>query len=250
VLDQGVRWEGTGAKAKRILEPPPEETMKKVRDLIAAAVGFNQERGDQIVVESLPFEGTLRKSLPPPDPAAPKAAPGQTAPPQQNGPIPAWLTKLLADKGIKVNPMILIGAVAALILLLAGGAGLIVMKKRKKKKALAAAKAGGEAMSGHGSVEGAGAGPGELPEAQTKMPVAHRGSAVVHGPAQMAEMSDEERTALIEAQERELLASLRGPDLATKKSEVLVKHIAEQAKHNPVGTAQLVRSWLAEKERF
>lgn len=250
VLDQGVRWEGTGAKAKRILEPPPEETLKKVRDLIAGAVGFNQERGDQIVVESLPFEGTLRKSLPPPDPAAPKAAPGQTAPPQQDGPIPAWLTKLLADKGIKVNPMILIGAVAGVLLLLLGGAGFFVMKKRKKKKALALAKAGVEVADGHGKVEAGTAAPGELPPAQTKLPAARGGSAVIHGPDHGAAMTEEERTALMEAQERELLASLRGPELATKKSEVLVKHITEQAKHNPVGTAQLVRSWLSEKERF
>ncbi|MBL8220719.1 MAG: hypothetical protein JNL62_15920, partial [Bryobacterales bacterium] len=182
--------------------------------------------------------------------AAPKAAPGQTAPPQRDGPIPAWLTKLLADKGIKVNPMILIGAVAGVLLLLLGGAGFFVMKKRKKRKALALAKAGVEVAGGHGKVEAGTAGSGELPPAQTKLPAARGASAVIHGPDHSAEMTKEERTALMEAQERELLASLRGPELATKKSEVLVKHITEQAKHNPVGTAQLVRSWLSEKERF
>ncbi|MFN7934640.1 MAG: flagellar basal-body MS-ring/collar protein FliF [Bryobacteraceae bacterium] len=238
VLDQNVRWEGTGGKAKRILEPPAEDTMKKVRELIAGAIGFNQQRGDQIVVESLPFESTLRKAVPPPDPAAPKAAPGKPGTVQNPSPLDG-LTKWLADKGIKVNPMILLGAGAGVILLLLSGAAFFVMRKRKAKKALILkAKAEAEAASA------------ELPPAHTKLPAQHGGSAVTaHGAAHEPEMSEEERQAFIEQQERELLASLRGPELATKKSEVLVKHITEQAQKNPVAAAHLLRSWLAEKER-
>lgn len=238
VLDQNVRWEGTGAKAKRILEPPAEDTMKKVRELIAGAVGFNQQRGDQIVVESLPFESTLRKAVPPPDPAAPKATPGKPGATQNPSPLDG-LTKWLADKGIKVNPMILIGAAAAILLLVLGGGVFLVMSKRKAKKALILkAKAEAEAASA------------ELPPAHTKLPAHHGGSAVAtHGAAHSPDLTDEERQALIEQQERELLASLRGPEMATKKSEILVKHITEQAQKNPVAAAHLIRGWLAEKER-
>ncbi|MBL8173837.1 MAG: flagellar M-ring protein FliF [Bryobacterales bacterium] len=241
VLDQGVRWEGTGAKAKRILEPPSEETLKKVRDLIAGAVGFNQERGDQIVVESLPFESTLRKSLPPPDPAAPKA-PGKAPAPQQSAPFLQGIEKWLADKGIKLNPMILTGVAALLALILFGGAGFFFVKKRKKK-ALALAKASAATASG-AAMEGL----GELPPAHTKLPATHGGSAVAR-PGADPELSEEERQELIAQQERELLASLRGPEQITKKTEVLVKHITEQTKQNPVGAAHLIRSWLTEKER-
>jgi flagellar M-ring protein FliF len=239
VLDQGVRWEGTGQKAKRILEPPSEETIKKVRDLIAGAVGFNQQRGDQIVVESLPFESTLRKSLPPPDPPSPKAAPVSAPPAAPGSPLPPALTKWLADKGIDVNPMILIGAAAGVLVFLLGGVAFFLRKR--KRKALILAKAVSEAAS---------QGSGELPPAQTKAPVPHGPSAVAHHSAADPDMSEEEREERIAAQERELLASLRGPETATKKSEILVKHITEQAKKNPVAAAHLIRSWIAEKERY
>ncbi len=248
VLDQNVRWEGTGAKAKRILEPPPEETMKKVKDLIAGAIGFNQERGDQIVVESLPFESTLRKSLPPPDPIAPKAAPGKS-PQQQDSPLPPALTKWLADKGIKVNPMILIGAAAAILLLVLGGAGFFVMKKRKKK-ALARVAHAAEAHPGTGTGTHAD-GTAELPPANTKLPATTHGHA---GPSQIIQhapgVTEEEREAIMAQQERDILASLRGPEVTTKKSEILIKHITEQATQHPTAAAHLVRSWLSEKERF
>src|SRR5436190_6598981 len=36
LLDQKVRWEGTGAKAKRILDPPTPEKIKTIHDLVAA----------------------------------------------------------------------------------------------------------------------------------------------------------------------------------------------------------------------
>jgi flagellar M-ring protein FliF len=76
LLDQNVRWEGVGPQARRILEPPPPERIKAIRDLVAAATGFSAERGDQLIVESLPFETTL--NLPPPE--APRAAPAPASP--------------------------------------------------------------------------------------------------------------------------------------------------------------------------
>ena len=64
LLDQEVRFEGTGAKAKRVLEPPTPERLKVIHDLVAAAAGFDAERGDQLIVESLPFESTLNLEPP------------------------------------------------------------------------------------------------------------------------------------------------------------------------------------------
>lgn len=37
-------------------EPPPEEKMEKIRQLAQAAIGFNEERGDQIQVNSIQFD--------------------------------------------------------------------------------------------------------------------------------------------------------------------------------------------------
>ena len=75
LVDSDVRWEGTGAKAKRIVEPPSAEKLKAVHDLVAGVIGFSAERGDQLIVETLPFESTLNPA--PLDTAAKPAVPAQ-----------------------------------------------------------------------------------------------------------------------------------------------------------------------------
>jgi LPXTG-motif cell wall-anchored protein len=44
--------------------------------------------------------------------------------------------------------------------------------------------------------------------------------------------------------EAEALLSLKIPAIATKKTEVLTKHLAAEVIKNPTTTAQVVRSWL------
>ena len=66
-----VRYEGSGAKAKRIVEAPSADKLKAIHDLVAGVIGLSTERGDQLVVETLPFESTLNpEQLPPPKPAS------------------------------------------------------------------------------------------------------------------------------------------------------------------------------------
>ena len=86
LVDSAVRWEGSGAKAKRIVEAPSQDKLKTIHDLVAGVIGFSAERGDQLVVETLPFESTLN---PEQTPTAPKPAP---APPQ------TWLEQALKSK--------------------------------------------------------------------------------------------------------------------------------------------------------
>ncbi|MBL8228698.1 MAG: flagellar M-ring protein FliF [Bryobacterales bacterium] len=227
ILDQNVRWEGTGAKARRVLEPPSEETLKKVRELISGAVGYNQERGDQIFVQSLPFEVTLRANPAPADPAAP------TKPVTVDSPVTQWL----AARNIALTPMMLgiAGAAVLALLFLAAGAFYFFSRKRKAKHAA--------------SVEM----PQQLPRAGEPLP------AVVEPatPSEFVRLDSsgrghipigESADAMARA-EAELLQSIRVPELTTKKAEVLVKHITEQAKREPIAMAQLLRSWLSEKER-
>ena len=75
LLDQTVRWEGVGAKARRTLVPPSAEVIKGVHDIIAGITGFIEQRGDQITVETLPFESTLEA-----EPPAGRRRPGQAVP--------------------------------------------------------------------------------------------------------------------------------------------------------------------------
>ncbi len=46
-------------KPQTSTEPRTPEEMKKYRDLVTAAIGLNTERGDQLTVESISFEGDL-----------------------------------------------------------------------------------------------------------------------------------------------------------------------------------------------
>ncbi len=59
LVDSDVRYEGTGAKAKRVVEAPSADKLKAIHDLVAGVIGLSTERGDQLVVETLPFESTL-----------------------------------------------------------------------------------------------------------------------------------------------------------------------------------------------
>ncbi|HWQ56919.1 MAG TPA: flagellar basal-body MS-ring/collar protein FliF [Bryobacteraceae bacterium] len=74
LVDQDVRWEGTPPNQRRVLVPPSAETLRRIRDVVAGVVNFDQRRGDQIVVESLAFDATLRQAPPAPE-AVPPGSP-------------------------------------------------------------------------------------------------------------------------------------------------------------------------------
>ncbi|HOL73837.1 MAG TPA: flagellar basal-body MS-ring/collar protein FliF [Bryobacteraceae bacterium] len=208
LLDQNVRWEGAGPNAKRIIEPPSPERVKAIRDLVAAATGLDASRGDQLIVESLPFESTL-SAEPPPLPESPPPPPAPFA-------LPAWLQQLIQQR----DP-VLIGAAALVALLVLLGAAFLVLRRRKRRKVeMAKAVAGGQAMPELASPE-------DVEQAEKQLE------------AQLAEQQ-----AMKHRLEVEALKSLKLPPVTTKKAEVLTKHLTETAKKDPVKTAQILRSWL------
>jgi flagellar M-ring protein FliF len=221
LLDQGLRWEGSGAKAKRVIEPPAPETMKKIGDLVTAAAGLRVDRGDQIIVESIPFEATL-KIEPPGEPAGPgtngTGAGGEI-------PLPAWVPAPLR------NVAVLAGIVVGLLVLLILGA-FVVMRKLKKKAPAAA--------SGNPALP-----PGESAKA---MAAAAGGASADVPPglsAQSAVAELAERANLRKAEiEAEALKTLQLPEAAPKKGELLTQHISNHAKKDPIAVAQLIRNWL------
>lgn len=233
LVDQSVRWEGAGPQAKRILDAPSTEKLKSIREVVAGAVGISTERGDQVVVETLPFEATLRIP-PPPAPIPPNAS--------QKGAPPAGMT-LPFDLKILPKPLqdpkILALAITLLLLLLvalAFGVRMILNKRRKGKVKVDVAKA----------VEGASA-----------APISGAVAAGVQGldPALVIPQSEDgvtpEQLIALKEQQRQReeaneLARLVLPTLSTTKSEVLVKHIADEAKKDPAAVAQVIRTWLEE----
>jgi flagellar M-ring protein FliF len=108
LLDQTVRWDGVGTKARKTLVPPSAEMIKGVHDIVAGVTGFNETRGDQITIETLPFEST-REAEPPLGPA----------PPVKPAPTRFDLKQ----------PVVIGGAVALLVV----AAGLIFFLSRKKR---------------------------------------------------------------------------------------------------------------------
>ncbi len=212
LLDYSLRWEGNGARAKRILEPPSPERLKAIRDLVAGAIGLDATRGDQLILESIPFEQTL--AVEPPPAAAPSGAPapGSVV-------LPPWLQRLVTQKYVAAG-----GAVAALLLV---AAAFWFLRRRR----------------GKGVVGMVGALPGSA------------AGRAIEGPASAAD--DAQRTLearLAEQQaakqrlEAEALSALKLPPVTTKKAEVLTKHIAESVKRDPVGAAQILRTWLNDME--
>ncbi len=134
LLDHAVRWEGSGPKAKRLVEAPSAERIKAIHDLIAGVIGFSTERGDQLVVEALPFESTMSPEQLPATPAAP---------PAKRDPI----AELLANRTVL---MVGGGVLAALVL---GGIFLMFARKKTRKPEIQAQIEGGKPVSALDSAE-------------------------------------------------------------------------------------------------
>jgi flagellar M-ring protein FliF len=122
LIDHEVHFEGDGASAKRVLVPPAPERLKVIHDLAAAAIGLNTQRGDLLIVESLPFESTL--NFEPPSPAAP---------PVRSSKKPTPLEQ------IKSDPKLLVGIAAAVVVVLAA---LVFLLRRRKPNQLEVQQAG------------------------------------------------------------------------------------------------------------
>lgn len=211
LVDQQLRWEGAGASARRVLQPPSPEKLKSIRELVAAAIGLVAERGDQLIIETLPFEATL--ALEPPAPASPPVRPPATS-------LPPWLDGFLRQS----SPWGLAAAGAGALLVLVLLAGLWLWRRRRKRAVVIQA-----------GLPGGGA-----------PPALESGESVQQASAEL-EGKLAEKQAERERQELEALHSMKLPKVTTKKTEVLTKHLVEVAKKDPTGTAHVLRTWLRER---
>ncbi len=212
VIDQSVNFDGTGPKARRTFVPPSAEVLKVVRDIVAGIVGYTEQRGDQITVESLPFENTVAA----PPPSAALTAPLPSPP--------------LDMKNLAKQPLFLGGAAALVLLLLAGG--FLLFRKGRSAKASKGASAADTAP-------GAIAAPGTA-----AAPAPGQLAAEEKRETQLARAAAEHDRAEAEA---EALSRIVLP-AATGRTEVLLKHIRETVSKDPQGSASILRAWLDEKE--
>lgn len=56
LVDHVARWDGKGSDLRRVSHAPSQETLGRITDIVSAAAGIVPERGDRLVVQSLPFE--------------------------------------------------------------------------------------------------------------------------------------------------------------------------------------------------
>ena len=225
LLDQEMRWEGIGPKAKRIFDVPSPEKIKAIKEVVSASIGLVADRGDVVIIETLPFDATLRVQAP--------AAALPPAPPKPLFEIPDFLLKILPPP-LK-DPVALLAAViaAGVLLLVLGLAFFWFLNKRKKGKVAAQTAAVAAAVQSSNL----------SPEA-------------IESLQEDDGRSFEERLAEQQSKQKRLeqneLARLKMPEVTTQKGKILQQHITDEAQKDPVMIAQILRSWLQgdkDKER-
>jgi flagellar M-ring protein FliF len=137
LVDQTVSWEKDNNTFRRVLVPPPPEKLKVIHDLVAGVTGLNVDRGDQLIVETLPFETTL-----------------MTEPPQPNAPGMAPAAKPVLPLGLDRKTLLIGGGATALLILILVAA---LMRRRSAPEVAASAPAALPA--------GQGAAPAQVPQA-------------------------------------------------------------------------------------
>jgi flagellar M-ring protein FliF len=219
LLDQGLHWEGVGPAAKRVLDPPSADTLKIVKDVVSGVIGFQQERGDQVLVETLPFDATLAV----PAPAAPRRTPAR-----QNE-KPGGVLEELVSRLKSLPRLWVIAGVCTLIVVLVAISLLLRSLLKKRSRAI-------RAVQTVGAPELAGA------SGTAQLPALSEAEFAEKAMAQLAENRQAQQQA-----ESDALDSLKLIP-TTRKSEVYKKFILEEAQKDPARVAQLLRSWLNAEE--
>jgi flagellar M-ring protein FliF len=214
LVDQEVTWQPDKNGFQRVLVPPSADKLKVIRDLVAGVTGFNADRGDQLVIETLPFESTLQ--LEPPQ--RPKQqAPQTTRPPR----LPQfWPIKW--DR----NMMMIAGGVGLVVLL----AGFFLFRRKRRKAGVTEVSI-----------------PAALPEGDTYAPAV---AAAPGSPAVERQLESKlaQREALQQKMDAQVLNALKLAPVITKAAEVLAKHLREKVKLEPDLSAQILRSWIRDEE--
>jgi flagellar M-ring protein FliF len=211
LVDQNLTWEKDKTGFKRVLTPPAPAKLKVIHDLVAGITGFSQERGDQLVIETLPFESTLL--LEPPVAPETEVSGNPTVP---LGGLPIQLDR-------KTMMIVLSGAAALLVL---GVGGFLLVRQRRKDhsatatipSALPGAAAGSHAALASGEVEAA------------------------------MESQLAERDAKQAAADAQVLSTFKLAPVITKKAEVFAKHLREKIAKEPDISVQVLRTWIREEE--
>jgi flagellar M-ring protein FliF len=143
LVDYVLESQGEGDKQTRKLLARAPEKMDAIRELVSAAIGLDPKRGDQLIVQTMPFETTLQLQNQDLQLTAPGADPSAS--------------QKILDR-LQHEPMLMVAAGAAVLLLL--GAAAWIMRRSRKKPAATLQK-GPPALT---AASASGSSPGELGE--------------------------------------------------------------------------------------
>lgn len=211
LVDQNVKWEppkAKGAWPNKVLLPPSAGELKVIHDVVAAAAGFNATRGDQLTVDTLPFEATLH------------AQP------------PAWMTPPQPASNRMPSPWVLPAVLmsAAVLLLLALVAAVLIVRSRKKARVAIA-----ELQK---QLEAA-----QIATQEQEIATMEESQSNSEAKDADPQTSDEHEKQIACIRE-----SFKLPPLTTTKAEVLTAQVMQEAQKDPAALAQIVRSWLNEEK--
>ena len=244
LLDQDFVWQGQGAQRKHVLTPPSPERIKAIHDIVAGVLGIQSERGDQVVIESLPFEQTLAE-----EETANAAAAAANAKGGKTPPLPPY-AKLLADRRVQIC-----GGVAILLLLLA----VVFLLARGKKKAqvelqqaaaaLPPGSEGARAAIGDGTQAGAGAAVGGAAQIAGQEQALHTGTGpagAAHAVAGQAAAKQVVAAALAEPALELPIPRLALPEMDSA-TKILLHQIQDHVAKDPAFAAGVIRGWMEEE---
>jgi flagellar M-ring protein FliF len=212
LVDQEVKWEKQEDGFKRVLVPPPPEKLKVIRDLVAGITGLTETRGDQLVIETLPFETTML--LEPPQAPSPPITP--------KPPVSPFSLVLKMDR----KTQMIVGGAALAVLFLIFVAFKLLRRGRRGSST---------EVTGPAALAAGAGGPVAVLPGQ-------------HGVEEQIESKLAERDALQHKLDAQALQSLKVAPVITKTAEVLAKHLRERVAKESEMTAQLLRSWIHEEE--
>jgi len=235
LLDQEFVWQGTGAQRKHVLTPPTPERIKIIHDIVAGVLGIQTDRGDQVVIESLPFEQTLAAE------EAANAANGAKAAATAQTP----LAKLLADRRVQIG-----AGVTILVLLLA----VVFLLKRGGKKAAV------EAQTAVALPAGALPAGAEAPVTKTITETQPDGTVITRevivtkeGPREVREVVHRHEGgagAAAQLSDGDHVPTLNLPKLALPEmdsaTKMMLNQIKEHVGKDPAFAANVIRGWMAE----
>ncbi len=105
LLDQEMKWVKKGSAYTRTFIAPPPEKISVIKNLVTNVAGINAARGDQLTVDTMPFDGSIREDRPD-DPKAQSGSPAAG----QKGP---WYQTL--------DPKVIAGGAAGAVLIVCVG---------------------------------------------------------------------------------------------------------------------------------